>query len=80
MRRLGLTSRNAKLAKGILEQNRAALSRAITLVESTRADHAEQAKLLIDTVLEGRPGGTMEPNTIRLGIAGPPGAGKSTFY
>lgn len=49
------------------------LSRAITLVESTRNDHIEQAHQLLKLLM---------PNTggsIRIGISGVPGVGKSTF-
>ena len=73
----------AKLAEGVSGGDRACLSRAITLIESTRRDHNEQAELLMDSVLSKRkatasefPGGLP---SFRLGIAGPPGAGKSTF-
>lgn len=53
--------------------DRRALARAITLVESTRADHRREATALVDGLL---------PHTgeaVRLGISGPPGVGKSTF-
>ena len=52
---------------------RAALARAITLIESTREDHQREAQALLASVL---------PETgksIRLGITGVPGVGKSTF-
>ena len=65
----GLNSRVAALAAG----DRRALARAITLVESTRPDHREQAEALIEAVLP-RAG-----NSIRVGISGVPGVGKSTF-
>jgi LAO/AO transport system kinase len=53
--------------------SRAALARAITLVESTRADHRERAgRLLVElTPYSG--------NAYRVGISGVPGVGKSTF-
>jgi len=53
--------------------DRRALARAITFVESTRADHREKAERLVEALL---------PHTgeaVRIGISGPPGAGKSTF-
>ncbi len=56
----------------LLDGNRAALARAITLAESRRADHRAAVRDLIDSVL---------PNTgkaIRVGITGVPGVGKST--
>jgi LAO/AO transport system kinase len=49
------------------------LARAITLVESTRPDHRDEAERLVEALL---------PHTgsaVRIGISGPPGAGKSTF-
>lgn len=53
--------------------DRRALARAITLIESSRNDHREQADALISTLLPGT------GKAIRLGISGTPGAGKSTF-
>src|ERR1043166_5127001 len=53
--------------------SRRALARAVTLVESTRPDHREEAERLIEAILPATGGGT------RIGITGPPGAGKSTF-
>lgn len=52
---------------------RRALAKAITLLESTRADHRRQADALLDEVL---------PHTgraLRVGLSGVPGVGKSTF-
>jgi LAO/AO transport system kinase len=54
-------------------QQRRAIAKAITLLESTRADHREQADALLTQLL---------PHTgksFRLGISGVPGVGKSTF-
>jgi LAO/AO transport system kinase len=61
------------LSEGIRAGDRRALARAVTLVESTRADHREAAERLIEALLPHTGGAT------RLGISGPPGAGKSTF-
>lgn len=61
-----------ELALGISEGDRAALAKAITLVESTRADHREQAQRLL---LELTP---KAGDAIRVGITGVPGVGKST--
>ncbi len=61
------------LADGVRRGERAALSRAITVVESTRADHRQAARELLDRLL-GRTG-----TAWRVGISGVPGAGKSTF-
>lgn len=62
----------AALADKLLAGERAALARAITLAESRRADHREQARALIQHLLP-RTGGA-----IRVGITGVPGVGKST--
>lgn len=63
----------AELAQGVLAGNRRALARAITLIESTRSDHREAAEALLHQLLPhaGR--------SVRIGITGVPGAGKSTF-
>ncbi|KAF0693010.1 Aste57867_15959 [Aphanomyces stellatus] len=60
------------------------LSRSITLVESSLPRDREQAELLLDHVLEHRKHhskdhGEGANSSFRVGIAGPPGAGKSTF-
>jgi LAO/AO transport system kinase len=62
-----------QLAARVVAGERRALARAITLVESTRADHRAQAAALLDAVLP-RTG-----EAVRVGITGTPGAGKSTF-
>src|SRR5258708_39422447 len=62
----------SKLAAAVKSGDRAALPRAITLVESTRPDHREQAQqLLLDLMEEAG-------NAIHVGITGVPGVGKST--
>lgn len=61
------------LADGIVGQDRRALGQAITLLESTRDDHRVLAEELIE-LLQPATG-----NSIRLGISGVPGVGKSTF-
>ena len=58
---------------GILEGNRTLLSRAITLVESTKPEHRNLAQEIIDGCLPH------SGNSIRVGITGVPGVGKSTF-
>jgi LAO/AO transport system kinase len=60
------------LAGAIREGDRAALARAITLVESTRTDHREQAQELL---LELMP---YAGSAMHVGITGVPGVGKST--
>jgi LAO/AO transport system kinase len=62
----------AALATGVRAGHRAALARAITLIESRRADHQSAARDLVQLLL---------PETgqaIRVGITGSPGVGKST--
>ncbi|PSQ99371.1 MAG: methylmalonyl Co-A mutase-associated GTPase MeaB [Bacteroidetes bacterium QS_9_68_14] len=62
------------LAQQVRAGDRAALSRAITLVESTRAGDRSRAQALLEAC---RPAaGT---GTVRVAITGVPGAGKSTF-
>ncbi|MBK1788815.1 methylmalonyl Co-A mutase-associated GTPase MeaB [Prauserella cavernicola] len=63
----------AAYAKGVLAGDRGMLSRAITLVESSRADHRGQAQELLVELLP-HAGGAQ-----RVGITGVPGVGKSTF-
>lgn len=62
----------AALAEAIRTGDRAALPRAITLVESTRTDHREQAQRLL---LELMPDAG---KALHVGITGVPGVGKST--
>ena len=71
----------AILLRGLLRRDRASLSRSITLIESSRPDHRSQAELLLDALLACRPppSTSSAPPTYRVGIAGPPGAGKSTL-
>jgi LAO/AO transport system kinase len=61
------------LAAALRRGDRRALARAVTLVESTRPDHRRAAEALIEAILPATGGAT------RIGISGPPGAGKSTF-
>jgi LAO/AO transport system kinase len=61
------------LADSVLNGDRRGLAKAITLVESSRADHQEQARVLLETLLPRTGGAT------RIGITGVPGVGKSTF-
>src|SRR5205807_9014634 len=61
------------LATAVRRGDRRALARAVTLVESTRPDHRATAEALIAALLPATGGAT------RIGITGPPGAGKSTF-
>lgn len=63
----------AQLKEGILAGNIALLSRAITLIESTNPQHQALAGQLIDLILP------YTGNSLRIGITGVPGVGKSTF-
>ncbi len=63
----------ANLAEDVLAGRRAAISRAITLVESSRRDHRAASRELLET-LTPKAGGA-----VRVGISGVPGVGKSTF-
>ncbi len=63
----------AVIANQVLEGNRRALAQAITLIESTRSDHRCAASALLQQLTPHA------GNSIRLGISGVPGVGKSTF-
>lgn len=100
------------LAEGVLKGDRLSLSRAITLIESSKESHRQEAEALLDHVVRersrkvktyrrpnsntamasssdsrssssssGSTSGSLRKGTrpLRIGIAGPPGAGKSTF-
>ena len=62
----------AGLAKGVRTGDRRTLARAITLVESGRADHRADALALLEML------GTQK-QALRIGLSGTPGVGKSTF-
>ncbi len=62
----------AQTAKRLVEGDRRTLARAITLIESQRADHQAQAKALLAALPRDR-------QALRLGLSGTPGVGKSTF-
>ena len=62
-----------ELAAGVIDGNRRALGKAITLVESRNYEHRIQASKLMDKIMP------KTGNSIRLGISGTPGVGKSTF-
>lgn len=62
-----------EISQQIVEGNKTALSRAITLIESTASKHYEAAQQIIEYCL---PHST---RSVRIGITGVPGAGKSTF-
>ncbi|MBI1219765.1 MAG: methylmalonyl Co-A mutase-associated GTPase MeaB [Rhodobacteraceae bacterium] len=60
------------LAERLRAGDRRALARAITLVESGRADHRARAVALLDALGHDR-------QALRIGLSGTPGVGKSTF-
>ncbi|KGO92380.1 methylmalonyl Co-A mutase-associated GTPase MeaB [Flavobacterium subsaxonicum] len=62
-----------ELVNGILAGDKTALSRAITLVESTNPSHLEKATAVINSCLPHA------NKSVRIGITGVPGVGKSTF-
>src|SRR5712675_748241 len=62
----------ANLARGVRAGERGVIARAITLIESRRADHQRAARRLVQDLLPDT-GGAM-----RVGITGTPGVGKST--
>jgi LAO/AO transport system kinase len=61
------------LTKGILVSNITSLSRSITLVESTNVEHLAKANSIINSCLPHA------NKSVRIGITGVPGVGKSTF-
>ena len=68
-----LAKETIELLDGVVSGQRRALSRAITLVESTRLNHRREAAALL-AALAGHTGQAM-----RIGLSGTPGVGKSTF-
>ena len=62
-----------QFVEGIISGNRAMLSQAITLVESALSQHYEQAQEIIERCLP------YSSNSIRIGITGAPGTGKSSL-
>ena len=71
--RLVTSSNIAAIAQGVRNGERRALARAITLVESARPDHREQAQALLADLAGDR------AKSLRIGLSGTPGVGKSTF-
>lgn len=62
-----------EIVAGIYANNMAIVSRAITLVESTRPEEREKANVIIEHCVKRK------TDAIRIGITGVPGVGKSTF-
>ncbi len=63
----------AKLADKLKQGDRRSLSKAITLIESTRKDHRDKANRLMSQITKHN------HSSIRIGLTGTPGVGKSTF-
>ncbi|RFU64224.1 methylmalonyl Co-A mutase-associated GTPase MeaB [Peribacillus saganii] len=63
----------AKLREGLLKGERAMLARSITLVESNAVRHFGQAQSLLQSIMNET------GKSVRIGVSGVPGAGKSTF-
>ncbi len=61
------------LTDGVLKGDKTALGRAITLLESKKKPDTQKADKLIETCL------SQKADSLRIGITGPPGVGKSTF-
>ena len=68
-----MTNEITSLAKALASGDRRALARAITLVESGRADHRAKAEALLEHLAQSA------PQALRIGLSGTPGVGKSTF-
>lgn len=66
------------LAEQVAQGSRRAMARAITLLESSKPAHREQARELLQ-LLQRTTGAGDTSGAVRVGISGVPGAGKSTF-
>lgn len=73
MRTDSLQQQDAMLVSGVLARQRRALAKTITLIESTRADHQQRAQAVLEQLMPH------SGKSIRIGISGVPGVGKSTF-
>lgn len=67
------TPSTSKISEDIIKKDKTALSRGITIIESTATKHLDQAKYIIEHCLPHA------NKSIRIGITGVPGVGKSTF-
>ncbi|KAM4900391.1 methylmalonic aciduria type A protein, mitochondrial [Sylvia borin] len=83
----GLSDREQRLVDrlyhGLIQGHRACLAEAITLIESTQSRKKKVAQVLLQKVLsyhrEQEKLNQGKPLAFRVGLSGPPGAGKSTF-
>jgi len=78
-----LTTKNEKLFTDICNGDRASLARGITLVESSHPTARSQSRILVNKIIAHcKNGAARNKNSslaFRIGLSGPPGAGKSTF-
>ena len=72
-----LSPKTQNLFDGILDGNRASLARGITLIESSLPSSQQEARKLIEKIQKTSRNNATD--TFRIGLSGPPGAGKSTF-
>jgi len=80
----GLNNNNTKkIFNGIVNGERAALARGITLVESTNKQNGIQSRILVNKIIAHCKQKAVQEGkhslAFRIGLSGPPGAGKSTF-
>ncbi len=61
------------LVQGVKERNRRMIAKTMTLIESRVSAHQEMAAKIMEQILP------MTGNSVRLGVTGVPGVGKSTF-
>lgn len=61
------------IAENVLSGNKASLAQAITLIESTNPEHFSAANAVLEKCI------SLNLKTVRVGITGVPGVGKSTF-
>jgi len=69
----GAAAADPALVAGVLAGERRSLAKAITLVESTRRDHQQRGQAVLEALLP------QTGRSLRIGISGAPGVGKSTF-
>lgn len=71
------------LFEGLIVGKRDCLSRAITLIESSLHEHKVQSQVLLQRIIESKHRrnyfNLANTHTLRIGITGPPGTGKSSF-
>eukprot|EP00607_Mallomonas_marina_P008119 CAMPEP_0182424126 /NCGR_PEP_ID=MMETSP1167-20130531/10280_1 /TAXON_ID=2988 /ORGANISM="Mallomonas Sp, Strain CCMP3275" /LENGTH=344 /DNA_ID=CAMNT_0024603681 /DNA_START=336 /DNA_END=1370 /DNA_ORIENTATION=+ len=73
------------LASGIAKGDHGCLAKAITLAESSRADHRDEVQSILNEIVKMRKeqcpstDSLSSSSSLRIGVTGPPGAGKSTF-